>query len=320
VSRRVGIEFRRSYQRRIESGFVAKYLSGHHILDIGFRGGDATALPITEHAIGIDLDYPGYDGIHLPFPDESQDAVLASHILEHVTDRESVLRDWYRVVKVGGYLCIFVPHKYLYERRPALPSLWNGDHKQFYTPGSLMVEVERSLPINGFRIRHFADNDFAFDYERVPGQPPSGSYEIELVIEKIQRPAYSDYLEPSQEALKEMAEQDDYCTRLAAGLLTKESDSEIPLPQKLNYMIPWAELRIRLAASGGVAESALRRAIKKLLERVEVDTEWYRHLYPDLANVADLARHWREHGYFEGRSHRDYWLYGSSEAARPSRD
>jgi SAM-dependent methyltransferase len=313
VNRLVGMEFRRSYQRRIESGFVAKYLSGRHILDIGFRGGDATALPITEHAIGIDLHYPGYDGIHLPFPDESQDAVLASHILEHVTDREAVLRDWYRSSGSGGACVFLFLTSILYERRPALPSLWNGDHKHFYTPGSLVAEVERSLPINGYRIRHFADNDFAFVYERVPGEPPSGAYEIELVIEKIRRPAYSDYLEPTHEALNEMAEDEDYCTTLATGLVTEEGGSEIPLPQKLDYMIPWVELRNRLAASGGVAESALRRSIRKLLERVEEDTEWYGHLYPDLANVADLAQHWRDNGCFEGRSHRDYWHYKGSQ-------
>ena len=36
--RRIGISFRKSYARRVESGFIAKYLSKADIIDIGFRG------------------------------------------------------------------------------------------------------------------------------------------------------------------------------------------------------------------------------------------------------------------------------------------
>ena len=61
------------------------------MLDIGCKGNDAAGkplddsvggLPIIEGAIGVDLDYPGYDGATLPFPNESQDAVYSAHSLE----------------------------------------------------------------------------------------------------------------------------------------------------------------------------------------------------------------------------------------------
>ena len=76
LPRRIGISFRKSYARRVESGFIARYLSKPDIIDIGFRRGDPDAVPITETAIGIEFGYPGYDGTHLPFPDESQDTFL----------------------------------------------------------------------------------------------------------------------------------------------------------------------------------------------------------------------------------------------------
>ena len=198
LARPVGVEARKVYWQRLRSGFVERYLSGTHILDIGYRGGHAQAVPIVPQAIGVDLDYPGYDGTTLPFADLSQDALFVSHCLEHIQDYRASLADWYRVLKIGGYLLIFVPHKYLYERRPAPPSALNPDHKRFYTPASLLAEIEESLPINGFRVRHLADNDYAYDYEHPIDKHPRGCYEIELVVQKIARPAYSDRLEFSR--------------------------------------------------------------------------------------------------------------------------
>src|SRR5207237_414870 len=200
--RNIGPEAARSYQRRVESGFFKKYLSGKNILDIGYRGEDQTSVPIVEQAIGIDLDYPGYDGVHLPFPDGSQDTVFSSHSYEHIADYRVALREWYRVLKVGGFIVVFVPHKYLYERKSTVPSLFNPDHKRFYTAASLLREFEESLPVNGFRIRHLADNDLGFDYSTPIGQHARGCYEIELVIEKIERPSHSDLFElPPQQTV-----------------------------------------------------------------------------------------------------------------------
>src|SRR5438067_2343523 len=85
---------------KLTNGFFAKYLSGRVVLDIGYQGGDSGAVPILPHAIGIDLDYPGYDGVHLPFDDGSVDAVFASHILEHVIDYQAVIGEWLRTVRL----------------------------------------------------------------------------------------------------------------------------------------------------------------------------------------------------------------------------
>jgi SAM-dependent methyltransferase len=202
LARPVGVEARKVYWQRLAGGFVERYLSGPQILDIGYRGGNAQAVPIVPQAIGVDLDYPGYDGTRLPFADLSQDALFVSHCLEHIQDYRGSLADWYRVLKIGGYLLIFVPHKWLYERRATPPSALNPDHKRFYTPGSLLAEIEESLPVNGFRIRHLADNDCGYEYERPIDRHPRGSYEIELVVQKIARPSYSDRLEIPAEVPK----------------------------------------------------------------------------------------------------------------------
>ncbi|HEY2931164.1 MAG TPA: methyltransferase domain-containing protein [Acidobacteriota bacterium] len=44
------------------------------------------------------------------------DCVYSSHTLEHVEDHVATLREWWRLVKVGGYLCLYLPHADFYPR------------------------------------------------------------------------------------------------------------------------------------------------------------------------------------------------------------
>jgi SAM-dependent methyltransferase len=189
--RPVGWESRKSYGLKIANGFFDRYLSGRAILEIGYKGSIDRAVPIVPQAIGIDLDYPGYDGATLPFADESQDAVYTSHCFQHISDYKHTIREWFRVLKTGGHLVIIVPHQYLFERRRKLPSRVFG-HKRFYTPASLLLEIEEVLEPNSYRVRHLVDNDFGFDYSVLPGQSSVvGCYEIELVLEKIHPPCWT---------------------------------------------------------------------------------------------------------------------------------
>ncbi len=193
--RPVGWESRKTYAMKIANGFFDRFLSGSAILEIGYRGGNDDAVPIVPQAIGIDLDYPGYDGATLPFPDESQDAIYTSHCLEHISDYKRAIREWFRVLKLGGHLVIIVPHQYLFERRHELPSRLPG-HLRFYTPASLLQQIEEVLQPNSYRVRHLVDNDFGFDYSILPWEDPHhvvGCYEIELVLEKIQQPYWTIY-------------------------------------------------------------------------------------------------------------------------------
>jgi SAM-dependent methyltransferase len=180
----VGEESRKTWNDKVKSGFWNKYASGTG-LDIGYAGYKVNVTSILPSAIGVDTNYPGYNGLTLPFADASQDYVYNSHCLEHISDYKTILRDWYRVLKPGGFMIIIVPHRDLYEKRLNLPSRYNQDHKRFYTPNSLLSEVEESLAVNTYRVRHLQDNDRGHDYKQDPDMHSIGEYEIELVIQKL---------------------------------------------------------------------------------------------------------------------------------------
>lgn len=185
-----GPETERSHIKRMDTGFYFKYMSGKG-LDIGFRGSLPNAEPVLPSATGIDTDFPGYDGKNLPFSDESQDYVFASHVLEHISDPIQAIKEWFRVLKIYGHLVICVPHQYLYEKKKELPSFWNSDHKRFYTPALLIQEIESALNIpNTWRLRLLKDHDEGYNYLIPPEKHAGGPYEIECVVQKIVKPEW----------------------------------------------------------------------------------------------------------------------------------
>jgi SAM-dependent methyltransferase len=58
-----------------------------------------------------DLVYPvrRYDGLHIPFPDQSFDVVFSSNVLEHVDELKALLNDAARVLKPGGIMVHVLP-------------------------------------------------------------------------------------------------------------------------------------------------------------------------------------------------------------------
>jgi SAM-dependent methyltransferase len=50
-------------------------------------------------------------GDNIPLPDESQDFVVSSHVIEHFPDPIKALLEWDRLIKVGGIIFMIVPHK-----------------------------------------------------------------------------------------------------------------------------------------------------------------------------------------------------------------
>ena len=51
------------------------------------------------------------EGNQLPLKNNSVDYVLSSHVIEHIYDVIGTLKEWWRVMKLGGYLFNVVPHK-----------------------------------------------------------------------------------------------------------------------------------------------------------------------------------------------------------------
>ncbi len=182
--RKVGEESSKTYLDKIASGFFDKYMSGNG-LDIGPYGYIEGVQSILASATPVSLDYPGYDGTILPFKTSSQDYVYSSHVLEHISNRAEVIREWHRVVRPGGFIVTVVPHQDLYEKKESLPSKWNGDHKIFYRPSNLLKEFEDALEVNSYRVRHLQDNDSGHDYKQNPQEHSLWCYEIELALEVL---------------------------------------------------------------------------------------------------------------------------------------
>ncbi len=183
--RNVGQESGKTYQNKLTSGFFTKYMSGLGA-EIGYAGYKPGTETILDGCDGYDVaTTPGYDGRTIPKADGHYDYVYSSHCLEHIEDYAQAIREWMRVVKPGGYIVTVVPHRDLYEKKLTPPSRFNGDHKHFITPASLLKMFEDTLPVNSFRVRHLQDNDAGHLYADPPEMHGRGQYELELVIQKL---------------------------------------------------------------------------------------------------------------------------------------
>jgi ADP-heptose:LPS heptosyltransferase/predicted SAM-dependent methyltransferase len=73
------------------------------------------------------------------FADGAMDSVFSSHLLEHIVDWQAALTEWWRVLKVGGHLCLYLPHADLYPNIGQPGS--NPDHKHDFRPDDLLDYV-----------------------------------------------------------------------------------------------------------------------------------------------------------------------------------
>ncbi len=304
--RQVGPEVRKTMRTRMRNGFFGLFFSGSNILDIGFRGDNPANQPIVPWAVGVDMGYPGYDGVTLPFEDGSQDTVHSSHCLEHIPDPRGALADWFRVLRIGGFLVLTVPHQQLYERKPVPTSRWGGnEHLRFYTVASLTREIEDALPVGEFRYRLIRDNDAGFDYKQPPTEYPTGCYEIEVVIQRIARPEYSDLLRLSPAA---KAAIETYRV-LIQSLLRHQSEGlamDRAALEQFGRICPIPPYIVVREMFADVPESTLRGLIWPLVDPSVVDAEWYCLKHVDVGGNVELgiftaAEHYQRSGYFESK-------------------
>ena len=98
-------------------------------------------LPGVDY-VSADLDDPTamerWDVTAIPHPDESFDAILCSHVLEHVRDDRRAMAELHRVLRAGGWAVIQSPVDWsrdaTYEDEAADPEAVFGqaDHVRFY--------------------------------------------------------------------------------------------------------------------------------------------------------------------------------------------
>ncbi len=102
--------------------FYERFLSGR-VIDIGC--GDDLVVPHAEP-----FDRPDGDAQNILDCREagSYDAVHSSHCLEHMADVPAALKQWWGLLKPGGFLILVVPDEDLYEQG-VFPSIFNDDHK-----------------------------------------------------------------------------------------------------------------------------------------------------------------------------------------------
>lgn len=78
------------------------------------------------------------------FGDASQDFVFSSHLLEHIEDYGAALKEWWRVIRPGGHLVLYLPHKALYPNI-GTPGA-NPDHKHDFVPTDIAKAMSELDP------------------------------------------------------------------------------------------------------------------------------------------------------------------------------
>jgi ADP-heptose:LPS heptosyltransferase/predicted SAM-dependent methyltransferase len=123
---------------------LVEYTNGRG-LDLGC--GQFKAFP---HFIGVDNGHHwGMKGVDVHvdtcekldlFATDSMDFIFSSHLLEHITDFKSALKEWFRVIKPNGYLCLYLPHKDHYPNVGEEGA--NPDHKQDFMPEDIIEAMK----------------------------------------------------------------------------------------------------------------------------------------------------------------------------------
>lgn len=99
--------------RGIEIGASAHNAFGLKTLNVDYTDDYATGFKQGEidycgTYVKVDIVSPGDN---LPFKDNVWDFVISSHAIEHFYDPIKTIKEWFRVVKPGGYVYIIAPHK-----------------------------------------------------------------------------------------------------------------------------------------------------------------------------------------------------------------
>lgn len=108
------------------------------------QGIDVSADGIAlAQARGFDRAYV-MDAAHTTFAGGSFATIVASDVLEHIADDAQALREWFRLLRPGGRLYVFVP---------AFMWLWSGHdlvnlHHRRYTAATLRQALQKA----GFRV------------------------------------------------------------------------------------------------------------------------------------------------------------------------
>ena len=103
-----------------------------------------------------------FDVHEIPFDDNTYDVVICNHVLEHVEDDEKVMKEFYRVMKPGGWGIFQVPidkeskktqeDKLITDPKDRERLYWQSDHVRLYG-----LDYGKKLSQSGFKV---TESDF----------------------------------------------------------------------------------------------------------------------------------------------------------------
>ncbi|MGH9197140.1 MAG: class I SAM-dependent methyltransferase [Acidimicrobiia bacterium] len=139
--------------------------AGRHSFEVLKRGGVAVSVDLNPAVLEDvfatagamkemgEIPAPGHsvvisaDALHLPFPDESFDVVIASEVLEHIPDDVEAMREFERILRPGGRLAVTVPRFFPERICWALSDDYHeyaGGHVRIYRQGELKDKLRES--------------------------------------------------------------------------------------------------------------------------------------------------------------------------------
>ena len=150
------------YDLKLNELFYVPFVPDGKFLDVGCGSGSALAALQARgwHVRGIDFDsaavavakLQGFDVsvgslAEHHFQDNTFDALLMSHVIEHVPDPIADLSECRRVLKPGGYLIVITPNA-ASRGHKKYGKYWRGlevpRHLQIFTPASLAAAAQKA--------------------------------------------------------------------------------------------------------------------------------------------------------------------------------
>ena len=154
-----------------EGRIIRGLVNGGKVLDLGC-GGHKT----VNGSIGVDIipkggkipfvnDISDADLVadvekSIPVDNDSQDVIIARHLLEHCVDTVDVLSKWKSKLKHGGKLIVAVPNEDFMRTIPL-----NGEHVHAFNPGSLN-RIAELVGLKRVYIENTAEGSFVSIFER----------------------------------------------------------------------------------------------------------------------------------------------------------
>lgn len=107
------------------------------------------------------------------FSDGCVDTVFSSHTLEHIEDHKAALREWWRLLSIGGHLTLYLPHRDLYPRigEPGA----NPDHKHDFCNDDIIEAMREVAPDWTLLVNETRDQDDEYSFLQVFRREASGT-------------------------------------------------------------------------------------------------------------------------------------------------